>query len=402
MCLLNVAPGEVVRSVFINTAHPRADLILFSLHAPAYSALAARRMPLASAAAGNAHDWTPLFGGAPLAWPGFVELDGVAGRGLTYDAASGVYRVWSLATYQQLFAVEAGGQVVEVRIGPPDLLLLVMQPRGGALPLRLLSFHDGSLLRVRWGGGLSVPRGLRPRCLLHAPLLPAACAPACLPTAARPAGLCRQAGVQALLPRPAASGPRAAQETAVALDSGSVPGLIELFGGHVLLMAAEGPLRIVDMAAGGGAAREVPSLGAPSALVHTPLNRCFLAFYEGGSQGVAAWAFDGRRLASLELPTLTGPHASTVFVDSLETLLLMWDGGGGGAGRGCVHAIDLQAGLAQIARVGGPGDAGGMGGGGGGEEEEDSLRSVTAIYYDEARQEMYTGSADGRIGVWVA
>ena len=38
----------------------------------------------------------------------------------------------------------------------------------------------------------------------------------------------------------------------------------------------------------------------------------------------------------------------------------------------------------------------------GGEEEEDSLRSVTAIYYDEARQEMYTGSADGRIGVWVA
>lgn len=189
--------------------------------------------------------------------------------------------------------------------------------------------------------------------------------------------------------------------------SGWVPELVELFGCHVLLMAADGPLRIVDMmAAGGGAAvREVPSLGAPSALVHTPLNRCFLAFYDpegGGGQGVAAWSFDGRRLAALSLPTLTGPHASTVYVSSRETLLFMWDGGGGGGGggalgRGGVHVIDLRAGLAKVAMITALREVAEGGGEGG-----DSLRRVTAIYYDEARQEMYTGSADGRIGVWAA
>lgn len=178
------------------------------------------------------------------------------------------------------------------------------------------------------------------------------------------------------------------------LRGGPVPQLIELFGAHVLLMQGDGPLRIVDTQH--GSVREV-ALGAPSALVNTPLNRCFLAFYDGGGEGVAAWSADGRKLASLALPTRA--HASTVFVTRQETLLLIWDGSGAGAageGGGCVHVIDLKSGLKQVARIGGRGRGAGR------REQAAALAAVTSIYYDEARQEMYVGTADGKVAVWSA
>ena len=127
---LNASPGDAVRSIFLNRAAPGdggAVITVSVCRSDRFSSLRCASTPVAAIAAAAAAlrssivggcggpsptateaaqaslsaATTPLFSGAPLRWPGFVEFDDVNGVLLTFCAASGAYAVHDLARYEE-------------------------------------------------------------------------------------------------------------------------------------------------------------------------------------------------------------------------------------------------------------------------------------------------------------
>lgn len=173
-------------------------------------------------------------------------------------------------------------------------------------------------------------------------------------------------------------------ELAVDIDPEQVIVLIELFGRHLLVKQQGSPLLLLDIAA--GETRLVPGFQAPLAFIYTDTNAQFLCFHD---RCVEIWNFSGELLATISecsAPSSLG-FASSIYLTTHQDLMFSYRAPGGAA-PACIAVHDCVRGgrLGSIC-AGRPGEAG-------------ALDDLTALFCDEARQEVITGDAAGRVRLW--
>ena len=144
ICFLNVSHDEVIRSLFYNKNNQ--SLITVSVYASDnFSSLKCRTTPLEYVRRGKPDAGFPLFESESLRWPGFVEFDDVNSKVLTYSAQDGVYKVFDLKNYDQLYAVSDRG-VQEIKISP-GIMLLIYDRQASHVPLKILNIEDGRVMK---------------------------------------------------------------------------------------------------------------------------------------------------------------------------------------------------------------------------------------------------------------
>ncbi|KAD5317840.1 hypothetical protein E3N88_17786 [Mikania micrantha] len=144
ICFLNIFPDEVIRSLFYNKNND--SLITVSVYASDnFSSLKCRSIRIEYIQRGKPDEGFPLFETESLKWPGFVEFDDVNEKVLTYSAQDSIYKVFDLKNYTLLYSI-ADRQVEEIKISP-GIMLLIFSRGQSHVPLKILSIEDGTVLK---------------------------------------------------------------------------------------------------------------------------------------------------------------------------------------------------------------------------------------------------------------
>ncbi|XP_040965786.1 uncharacterized protein [Gossypium hirsutum] len=144
ICFLNVTADEVIRSLFYNKNND--SLITVSVYASDnFSSLKCRSTRIEYIRRGQPDAGFALFESESLKWPGFVEFDDVNGKVLTYSAQDSIYKVFDLKNYTMLYSI-SDRNVQEIKISP-GIMLLIFTKVGGHVPLKILSIEDGTVLK---------------------------------------------------------------------------------------------------------------------------------------------------------------------------------------------------------------------------------------------------------------
>ncbi|CAK9145873.1 unnamed protein product [Ilex paraguariensis] len=144
ICFLNVSPDEVIRSLFYNKNND--SLITVSVYASDnFSSLKCRTTRIEYIRRGKPDAGFALFESESLKWPGFVEFDDVNGKVLTYSAQDSIYKVFDLKNYTMLYSI-SDKNVQEIKISP-GIMLLIFTKASGHVPLKILSIEDGMVLK---------------------------------------------------------------------------------------------------------------------------------------------------------------------------------------------------------------------------------------------------------------
>ncbi|KAE8702627.1 putative pterin-4-alpha-carbinolamine dehydratase-like [Hibiscus syriacus] len=144
ICFLNVTADEVIRSLFYNKNND--SLITVSVYASDnFSSLKCRSTRIEYIRRGQPNAGFALFESESLKWPGFVEFDDVNGKVLTYSAQDSIYKVFDLKNYTMLYSI-SDRNVQEIKISP-GIMLLIFSKVGGHVPLKILSIEDGTVLK---------------------------------------------------------------------------------------------------------------------------------------------------------------------------------------------------------------------------------------------------------------
>ncbi|KAL5143935.1 hypothetical protein HKD37_09G026756 [Glycine soja] len=133
ICFLNVCPDEVIRSLFYNKNND--SLITVSVYASEnFCSLKCRSTKIEYIRRGKPDAGFPLFQSESLKWPGFVEFDDVNGK------------VFDLKNYTLLYSI-SDRNVQEIKISP-GIMLLIYNRTSGHIPLKIISIEDGTILKV--------------------------------------------------------------------------------------------------------------------------------------------------------------------------------------------------------------------------------------------------------------
>ncbi|XP_042470150.1 uncharacterized protein LOC122052611 isoform X2 [Zingiber officinale] len=144
ICFLNISPDEVIRSLFYNKNNE--SLITVSVYASDhFSSLKCRTTSIEYIRRNQLDAGYPLFETESLKWPGFVEFDDVNGKVLTYSAQDGIYKVFDLKNYSFLYSI-CDKEIQEIKISP-GIMLLIYQRTVSHVPLTILSIEDGKVLK---------------------------------------------------------------------------------------------------------------------------------------------------------------------------------------------------------------------------------------------------------------
>ncbi|KAK7301032.1 hypothetical protein RJT34_11887 [Clitoria ternatea] len=144
ICFLNVSPDEVIRSLFYNKNND--SLITVSVYASdSYSSLKCRSTRIEYIRRVKPDAGFALFESESLKWPGFVEFDDVNGKVLTYSAQDSIYKVFDLKNYTMLYSI-SDKNVQEIKISP-GIMLLIFAKSSSHVPLKILSIEDGTVLK---------------------------------------------------------------------------------------------------------------------------------------------------------------------------------------------------------------------------------------------------------------
>ncbi|RAL51339.1 hypothetical protein DM860_010841 [Cuscuta australis] len=173
ICFLNICPDEVIRSLFYNKNND--SLITVSVYAlDNFSSLKCRTTRIEYIRRGKPDAGFALFESESLKWPGFVEFDDVNGKVLTYSAQDSIYKVFDLKNYTMLYAI-SDKNVQEIKIrsvfycllidsywcslitimlffmsfseNSPGIMLLIFAKASCYVPLKILSIEDGTELK---------------------------------------------------------------------------------------------------------------------------------------------------------------------------------------------------------------------------------------------------------------
>ncbi|GJY36838.1 hypothetical protein Tco_0422216 [Tanacetum coccineum] len=144
ICFLNVSPDEVIRSLFYNKNND--SLITVSVYASdSFSSLKCRTTRIEYIRRAQPDAGFALFESESLKWPGFVEFDDVNGKVLTFSAQDSVYKVFDLKNYTLLYSI-SDKNVQEIKISP-GIMLLIYNKAVSHVPLKILSIEDGTVLK---------------------------------------------------------------------------------------------------------------------------------------------------------------------------------------------------------------------------------------------------------------
>ncbi|KAJ7959493.1 Transducin/WD40 repeat-like superfamily protein [Quillaja saponaria] len=144
LCFMNVSPDEVIRSLFYNKNND--SLITVSVYASdSYSSLKCRSTRIEYIRRGTPDAGFALFESESLKWPGFVEFDDVNGKVLTYSAQDSIYKVFDLKNYTMLYSI-SDRNVQEIKISP-GIMLLIFAKASSHVSLKILSIEDGTVLK---------------------------------------------------------------------------------------------------------------------------------------------------------------------------------------------------------------------------------------------------------------
>jgi WD40 repeat protein len=279
----------------------------------------------------------PLFETESLKWPGFVEFDDVNGKVLTYSAQDSTYKVFDLKNYTLLYSI-SDKNVQEIKISP-GIMLLIYTRTSSSIPLKILSIEDGTVLKFF-------------NHLLH-----------------------RNKKVD----------------------------FIEQFNEKLLVKQDGENLQILDVR--NFQLTEVSSTEfmTPSAFIFLYELQLFLTFR---NRSVAVWNFRGELVTSFEDHLLWHPDCNTnnIYITSDQDLIISYckadsSDSSSEENAGSINISNILTGkcLAKI-------KAGDFS-----KQKKtwkfqstitEALEDITALYYDEERDEIYTGNRHGLVHVW--
>lgn len=345
ICFLNISPDEVIRSLFYNKNNE--SLITVSVYASDhFSSLKCRTTPIEYIRRNQLDAGFPLFESESLKWPGFVEFDDVNGKVLTYSAQDGIYKVFDLKNYMFLYSI-SDKNVQEIKISP-GIMLLIFHRAVGYVPLKILCIEDGTVLKSF-------------NHLLH-----------------------RNKKVD----------------------------FIEQFNEKLLVKQENENLQILDVRNSELTEVSRTEFMTPSAFIFLYENHLFLTFR---NRTVAVWNFRGELVTSFEDHLLWHPDCNTnnIYITSDQDLIISYckaeegaDDEGELCAVGSINMSNILTGkcIAKISssdpnlrisprgRIGGRSVIQST--------VREALEDVTALFYDEDRNEIYTGNKQGLIHVW--
>ncbi|MQM08941.1 hypothetical protein Taro_041803 [Colocasia esculenta] len=278
----------------------------------------------------------PLFESESLKWPGFVEFDDVNGKVLTFSAQDSMYKVFDLKNYTLLYSI-SDKNVQEIKISP-GIMLLIFKRTPGHVPLKVLSIEDGTVLK-----SFTHP--------LH-----------------------RTKKVD----------------------------FIEQFNEKLLVKQENENLQILDVRNFQLAEVSRAEFMTPSAFIFLYENQLFLTFR---NRTAAVWNFRGELVTSFEDHLLWHPDCNTnnIYITSDQDLIISYckadsdasmDGNAGsinisniltGKCLAKIRASNFKAELLPSSFR---------------NTVAEALEDITALYYDEDRNEIYTGNRQGLVHVW--
>ncbi|XP_050215583.1 uncharacterized protein LOC126666764 isoform X1 [Mercurialis annua] len=350
ICFLNVSPDEVIRSLFYNKNND--SLITVSVYASDnFSSLKCRSTRIEYIKRGKPDGGFALFESESLKWPGFVEFDDVNGKVLTYSAQDSVYKVFDLKNYNMLYSI-SDNHVQEIKISP-GIMLLIFNRASSHVLLKILSIEDGTVLKTF-------------NHLLH-----------------------RNKKVD----------------------------FIEQFNEKLLVKQENENLQILDVRNAELMEVSRTDFMTPSAFIFLYENQLFLTFR---NRTVAVWNFRGELVTSFEDHLLWHPDCNTnnIYITSDQDLIIsyckaesedQWMEGSAGSinvsniltGK-CLAKINASNGGRKIDESSNSSSIGSS------KQICSTIRSsvaealedITALFYDEERNEIYTGNRQGLVHVW--
>nr|XP_043613291.1 uncharacterized protein LOC122585237 [Erigeron canadensis] len=363
ICFLNVSPDEVIRSLFYNKNND--SLITVSVYASdSFSSLKCRTTRIEYIRRGQPDAGFALFETESLKWPGFVEFDDVNGKVLTFSAQDSIYKVFDLKNYTMLYSI-SDKNVQEIKISP-GIMLLIYNKASSHVPLKIVSIEDGTILKSF-------------NHLLH-----------------------RNKKVD----------------------------FIEQFNEKLLVKQENENLQILDVRNSDLVEVSRTEFMTPSAFIFLYENQLFLTFR---NRTVAVWNFRGELVTSFEDHLLWHPDCNTnnIYITSDQDLIISYcktesDNSLTEANEGSINISNILTGkcLAKIkAKNGVPLDECGCSGitteSVGSSRRSckctsrkrirasritstvtEALEDITALFYDEERNEIYTGNRLGLVHVW--
>ncbi|KAL2570090.1 hypothetical protein AAZV13_18G166500 [Glycine max] len=349
ICFLNVCPDEIIRSLFYNKNND--SLITVSVYASEnFSSLKCRSTKIEYLRRGKPDAGFPLFQSESLKWPGFVEFDDVNGKVLTYSAQDCIYKVFDLKNYTMLYSI-LDRNVQEIKISP-GIMLLIYNRTSGHIPLKIISIEDGTVLKVF-------------NHLLH-----------------------RNKKVD----------------------------FIEQFNEKLLVKQENENLQILDVHNSELMEVSRTEFMTPSAFIFLYDNQLFLTFR---NRTVSVWNFHGELVTSFEDHQLWHPDCNTnnIYITSDQDLIMsyckadsddQWIEGTAGS----INVSNILTGkcVAKIIATSSSAKADECSSSGCSCKQSDSclmrnsvaeaLEDITALFYEEDRNEIYTGNRHGLVHVW--
>ncbi|CAN1357457.1 hypothetical protein LINPERPRIM_LOCUS44204 [Linum perenne] len=288
-----------------------------------------------------------LFESESLKWPGFVEFDDVNGKVLTYSAQDSIYKVFDLKNYTMLYSI-SDKHVQEIKISP-GIMLLIFNRASSHVPLKILSIEDGTVLKAF-------------NHLLH-----------------------RNKKVD----------------------------FIEQFNEKLLVKQENENLQILDVRNAEQIEVSRTEFMTPSAFIFLYENQLFLTFR---NRTVAVWNFRGELVTSFEDHLLWHPDCNTnnIYITSDQDLIISYckaesDDQWMEANAGSINVSNILTGkcLAKINASNGSPKSDDSSSSGSIQRQTpirstaaEALEDITALFYDEERNEIYTGNRHGLVHVW--
>mmetsp|Transcript_5510 Transcript_5510/g.9814 ORF Transcript_5510/g.9814 Transcript_5510/m.9814 type:complete len:450 (-) Transcript_5510:4-1353(-) len=170
---------------------------------------------------------------------------------------------------------------------------------------------------------------------------------------------------------------------------------IEQFNEKLLVKQENGNLQIVDVRTSEW--HEVPSTDfmTPTAFIFLYENQLFLTFRD---HQVAVWNFRGELITTFQDHVLWHPDCNTnnIYITGRQDLIISYCKNENSLGCGSINISDILTGVC-LSKIASDGNQGGEGAN---DKFTKGLEDVTALYYNEELNEIYTGNRHGMVYIW--
>lgn len=341
VCFLNITDDEVIRSLFLNKTN--GCLITVSVfRKDDFSSLHCRSTPLVHIKKGYLKSGHAVFESESLKWPGFVEFDDVNCKILTFSAEHQRYSIWDLKTYKLLYTI-ADENIQEIKISP-GVMLLIYHRQESHVPIRMLNVESGKKLK----------------------------------------------------------------EINQLLNRKRKVDFIEQFHEKLLIKQEHENLQILDVYTGEQIEIERSHQLSPNAFIFLYESEMFLTFQQ---RQVIVWNFRGQRITDFEDHQLFRSDSNTncIYITRHQDIILSYCQQVGNCRHGSINLSWINSGklLGKITCASHNNNNNNSNRDDNDDNTENTkmnalqaLEDVTALYYNEANNEIYSGSRDGLVHVW--